>query len=502
MRDRIRFLQLLFSSSVYDIGIGLLLGFFTVYLVEYMTSEEEGGLGLEKSMYSFTLSFCVIAYMITTVIAGAFSDDLRSKYGNRIPFVVSGGTAIAVLFVVGYLLLKGNEELWIMAILLFVFVSIARGITASPFQALMSELFEKDARGWSALARTLFSSVGTGIAVWLFPPLAKKGQYPEMFIIIAFVFFISTVITALMVPKINPDFPPDKTIQDLIATPRLLWAYGRGEFGKMLICQVFWGLGTGTINYFWVLFTKENLDATIDETVLLLLWLSIMAALFAIPIGISVTKIGKVRTGALASILYICFIFFLMTASSLEYSVLNTSVGGIEISYPVGRTALITLFGGASIIGLSTIVMSLPADLVPEGKEAQFFGINTIFTMFPDPITLTIAGFILGGVIVESTNAQFNLLFSIAIIEISIATLALLWIEYEGWVKDEYTYFYTRFLRAKNRLPDRTWAGSTFKEYYYKKIMREEDFELEEENDEINIEDVDNGRIKDKIREW
>ncbi|MFX1513679.1 MAG: MFS transporter [Promethearchaeota archaeon] len=484
MKDRLRFFQLLFSSSINNMAGGLLLGFLSMYLVTYMTNPtDEGGLDLGDHIYSFALGLSVIVYMLSSVIAGAISDDLRGRYGNRIPFIVGGGAAMILILVLGYFVLKNNADLWFLVIILLIFISLARGTIATPFEALMSELFEKDQRGWAALARTMFSGLGTGIAVFTFPPLKDEGRFPEMLLIIAAAYLVSIILTGVLLPKINPDFPPDETLSDILATPQLLLEFGRGEFGKMLICQIFWSLGTGTINYFWVPYADKVLGANVEEAFGILITIGIVGAIFMIPIGFIVARLGKIITGALSSILFIGFIFFVMMANDINDLYLAAPLGGV------------------AIIGLSTVTKSLPADLVPEGKEAQFFGINSLFTMLPDPITFGIAGLILGGVFVKSKAAQFNLLFSVAIIEIALATVFLLWIEYEDWVKDEYENFYTRFLRAKNKLPDRTWAGVTFKEYYGRKLKKSEEYQAEETS-EINVRKITKSSIKNKTKEW
>ncbi len=428
-----RFFRLLVGSSIYCFGIGLLLGFFTVFLVYYMISPlEEGGLGLEKSIYSITLALCVIAYMAAAIISGTVSDGLQSRYGNRIPFIITGGTLIAVLFIIAYLFLTNNNELWLLAIILFILISTARGISATPFQALMADLFVENTRGWVALARDSFMTLGTGIAVLIFPPLVKQYKYTEMFLIIAAAFLLVTLITGLTVPKANPRLTPESARTRIFKVPENLWTYGQGEFGKMLVCQIFWGLGTGTVKYFWVLFAKKRLNASIDETVIVLVFFTISAFLFALPVGFLTSMLGKAKVGIFSSILYMVFIFLMLTCNRVE------------------ELYLYALIGGMATVGLSTITQSLPADLVPEGKEAEFLGINTVFTMLPHPILLGFAAVIFGGVITQSEAVQFGIIFILAIIEIGMATLFLLWLEYEDWSSIPYGIFIRLF--SKNSI--------------------------------------------------
>lgn len=435
-------IKLLIVSSVFDTSSGVFSGFITVYFARYLKDET----GLGGGAYGIILSIGIGLFLITVIVSGAFSDDLRSeKWGNRIPFITIGGFLMGMIFILAYGILRIFEPNLFVMIILFGGIYIANGIISSPNNALMSELFEKHMRGWSALTRMIFGGLGTGIAIVVFPSLADSGNYEEIFMVIAAVLFICSTLVALFVPKLNPDFEPDETIPDIINTPNYLVTYGRGDFGKLMVCQVFWALGTGAVYYYWAAYFIYKFDVSAEEIAGILVVLSIGAAFAALPVGISVSVIGKVNTGIISSLIYCVFIFLVSSASSLESVYLYMFIGGI------------------AAIGLSTVQGSLPADLVPEGKEGQFMGINTVFSLFPDPITLVIAAAVL---VIFGEEHGYQILFSIVIAEVLIAAIALVFINYEEWVGEKYQHYYTRFLRAKNKLPDRTWLGISISEYF------------------------------------
>lgn len=442
IRDVLGLIRLLIVTSAFNTFTGIFSGFITVYFAKYL--EDEADLG--SAAYGIILSVGICLYLVTVIVSGAFSDDFRSKrWGNRVPFITAGGIGMGVVFILSYAILSIFGASLIVMIFLFGAIYICNGIVSSPNNALLSELFEKDLRGWAALTRTLFVTVGSAIAIFIFPSMADRGNYEEMFIAIGIVLFICSGIVALFVPRLNPDFEPDETIPDILATPQYLATYGRGDFGKLLICQVFWALGTGAVNYFWVAYLYYKFDVSAEEIASILIILSIAAALAALPVGIMVATIGKVNTGIISSLLYCVFVFLLASAQS------------------IGPVYFYVVIGGVAVIGLSTIQGSLPADLVPEGKEGQFMGINTVFSLFPDPITLAIAAVALA---VLPEKRAYQVLFSLVILEVLVAIVALVFITYEDWIGDKYERYYTRYLRAKNKLPDRTWLGITLSEYY------------------------------------
>ncbi len=435
-------LKLLISTSLFNTASGAFSGFITVYFARYLKDETDIG----SAGYGIILSIGISLYLITVIVSGAVSDDFRnSRWGNRIPFITLGGIIMGLILTLTFGILSIFGANLFVLIFLFAGIYIALGSINAPYNALLSELFEKNMRGWAALTRMVFGGLGTGIAIFVFPPLIDSGNYEATLLIIAIVLFLCAGLVALFVPKLNPDFEPDETISDILHTPQLLWQFGKGDFGRLMICQIFWSLGLGAIYYFWAAYFIYKFDISAEETASILILLSVGAALAAIPIGISVSVIGKVNTGILSSLLFCIFVFLVASAPSLE------------------AMGWIMLFGGIPSMGLSTVRNSLPADLTPEGKEAQFMGINTVSSLFPDPITLAIASVIL---MIFGENIGFQIIFSLVILEVLAAAIVLTFISYEEWVTEKYNDYYTRFLRAKNKLPDRTWVGTPLGEYF------------------------------------
>ncbi|MFW9915465.1 MAG: MFS transporter, partial [Candidatus Thorarchaeota archaeon] len=259
LKSTLSIVRLLVVTSAFNTFSGIFSGFITVYFAKYLEDEADLGTGA----YGIILSVGIGLYLVTVIVSGAFSDDFRSEqWGNRVPFITIGGMLMGTLFILTYGILEIFGASLIIMVLLFGGIYIANGIVSAPNNALMSELFEKNMRGWAALTRMLFATLGSAIAIFTFPSLADSGNYEEMFMIIAIVLFICSGIVALFVPKLNPDFEPDETIPDILATPQYLATYGRGDFGKLLICQVFWALGTGAVNYFWVAYLYWKFDVS------------------------------------------------------------------------------------------------------------------------------------------------------------------------------------------------------------------------------------------------
>jgi hypothetical protein len=106
----------------------------------------------------------------------------------------------------------------------------------------------------------------------------------------------------------------------------------------------------------------------------------------------------------------------------------------------------IAALGGLGAILIESVRVSLPADLVPEGKEAQFMGINRFASTWTQPIVAILGAQIL---VMFAANNPTTIIYNLAGIAAILASFVLFMINYEKMLKDEYHNFYKRYLYAK-----------------------------------------------------
>jgi MFS family permease len=201
----------------------------------------------------------------------------------------------------------------------------------------------------------------------------------------------------------------------------------------MLVVQSFWAFSIAGISLYMATYLRTDAAKAVignNEGAVLII-AGLVAASMAIPAGFLIKKIGKVNTALLGSIIFGIYCF------SLVFIELEES---FFLIYPVA------IIGGLGSIFIESVSLSLPADLVPEGKEAQFMGINKFASTWPQPIVAMIGAQIF--ILFENQNPT-AVIFSLAGIASFLASIFLLLINYEKMLKEEYQNFYKRYVRAR-----------------------------------------------------
>lgn len=426
-------------------------------IAHFNLSYLQGLLGVEPRLADFIFSMSVsagsLAFLCTVIVGGAFSDDYRSSYGSRVPYILAG-CLVAGLMLLLTPIFAGGADKDLMIILFpvcFFLIYVGLGLATSPVGALLSELFTKEQRGWVGLSLAGFAVMGSLIGLVFFTAVSdfflemsssfQIGILLEVsfFIFPALMIIVTGFLIFILVEKANPPFPPlDSVTTDILRTPQYL-LIGGSDFGKMFLVQSFWGFATQTVSIYLVIHLTAPSGIPKEQAPLTLLVIGLVSAIMAIPAGFFIQKYGKVKTGILGSLLYSVFCILL---------------AGMEIGNYYRFLLVIVAIGGFGAVFVEAVRISLPADLVPEGKEAQFMGINEFGTFWTQPIVALLGGFVL------TTFSYLSFLptaimFLLAGIANLIATLLLFLITYEKLVREEYQKFYKRYLNFRGFFEDK-----------------------------------------------
>jgi MFS family permease len=443
------------SIAMFFGAFNLTIFFDTVLLGKFLCSPDvyactflEGDPALLSQSKTFSIIRTVssIAFMISLVVGGAISDDIRSRFGNRVPMILFGSIIAGIGYILLPIFVRGNNEFYIIiiSILIYIMIYTGLGFGLAPDYALISELFTKEERGWAGLGFAGVGLVGTVIGLIL--------QITQInWILTGFLAGITIIIlgslTFIGTPKINPPFPADGTISDILATPRYLFEMGAGnnankDFLLMFIVGILWGGGGYIIANNLPIFV-DTLTAAVDlgvniESANLLLIMGVAGALFAGPVGVVISKLGKVRSGMIGSIILGFFTF--MLAQSFSWS-----------DYPI---YFLSILAGLGTIFITAVNVSLPADLVPRGKEGQFMGLFTVAANLLSPLVGILATFILG----SSTNVRsgYSSIYLLSTLIYFGAVFILAFMHYEQQLEGEYQMYYRRYLIFKGYVSDKT----------------------------------------------
>jgi MFS family permease len=414
----------------------------TYYNTRYLRGMLEMTDTVANTIFSYSTAAGSIGMLLAVIIGGAYSDDFRSKYGARAPFMLAG-TVIAglMLFIVPIIATIFPRDFLIVLFPLAFFIAYGGlGLGSSPTYALLSELFTKEQRGWVGLVIAGFTTLGSFVGIVGLKAVAETLYTTAMFPFTGTVVIVVGICIFFLVEKVNPPFDPiDNTIDDIIRTPQYLITFGGKDFGKMMIVQSLWGFAVASISLYMIIhLTTPAAVAALgagNEGIILIVT-GIVAAIMAIPAGFAIKKFGKVNTALAGSILYGIYCFIL---------------GSIEIGGYFDLLIPIAALGGLGAILIESVRVSLPADLVPEGKEAQFMGINKFATIWTQPVVAVLGAQI---IVLFANDYPTTIIFNFAGIAAILASFVLFMINYDSMLKDEYQNFYKRYVHAKGIISD------------------------------------------------
>ncbi len=332
---------------------------------------------------SFTSSTAVVGLIIGSeglialwlpLVAGAWSDQLESRLGGRLPFVLVGTAPLATSLV----LLGFARSLPIIVFLVVVFFA-GYFIAYEPYRALYPDLITKEAAGRSQAVQALWRGLGTGFALvggglllgltrWA-PFAAAAALY-----VAAVVVFTRTMLRRRGVPEQDRHAAVGvrhavRELRGLLAAHPALRAY--------MAANALWELSLGALKTFVILFLTKGLGNSVS-TAALIVGAAAVFILIASPIsGALADRFGRLPVLAVALWIY--------------------GIGLLAPLFTQSPAILLPLlpllaFGGA-------VIMTLPYALLMPLMPARSHGVLTGFYSLSRGIGITLGPLLAGGAV-------------------------------------------------------------------------------------------------------
>jgi len=348
----------------------LIFGFATLYLHDFIN--------VSNFMVGVAASLSHVISVILSPLAGTLSDNTWTPWGRRRPYILAG-SILAALCVAA---MPHTLNYWVFLLLvsLFFTFSVAYQI---PFYALIPEMSGEGRRGaystFTGLLRLLGAALVLGFGGWFW---AKNPAW--LFYLTAFVIVFTAAITFISVREDRGGELPD---QDKISIFKNFRRYMRDLVSQKKIllffaAQFFWWLGLGSLMPFATIMLKELYGVEVSE-------------LFRLGPGViigAVLLIGAiVAAGALGDRWGHRQIVTVGLVSLTIGSVIAFFFRDLTMFYVA---ALFVVVGAAPLFNEP---FALLAELVPKGREGEFYGLDTIsITLSQVPASL------LGGAIIDA----------------------------------------------------------------------------------------------------
>ena len=323
---------------------------------------------------------------------GKLSDNTKSRFGKRTPYIVIGVIATALFLPFVPLFYAKNSLIGVFIMLGGILLSMS--IYRSPAVALMPDVTPKPLRSKANAIINLMGAAGNVIIVaitWVVGKLLGEGVpfYTALFILTSVVTLISLIIFLLTVnePKLLSLMPPEiEGNDDVIVTSKgkEIHASKRASLLFLLVAVFMWYMAYGCIEtnfsrYAIKVLEMEDADKAIPMLV------AMVAAFFCFfPLGVLSSKIGRKKT-------VIAGVGTLLVCALLSSVITN----------------IIALYVFFALIGISWAAINVNSypmvvEMAKDGDIGKYTGIYYTFQMAAQIITP-----ILSGLVMDLVNGMY-----------------------------------------------------------------------------------------------
>jgi MFS family permease len=313
------------------------------------------------------------------LVAGAWSDQLRTRIGGRLPFVVAGTVPAAVfLAMIGFIGSLGGVAA--VAALFFAFYFVAY----EPYRAMYPDLLEREVAGRAQSSQAVARGIGTGVALLGGGLLLSLGR-PVPFVVGAVVVVAAVgSFVYLLVDRGIPEQPHDEPEGPVQVARRLLRLLTEHPaLRAYLIANAFWEMALAALKAFIILYLVIGLRYKLTTSSLLVGGVALLILVGAAITGKAGDRFGRLKVIKLA-----------LWAYGLGYLVpiFTTTRPLIGIAVP-----FIAIGGGA----VMTLAYALLIPLMPEdehGALTGFYSLSRGLGIFSGPI--------IAGVLISITGSS------------------------------------------------------------------------------------------------
>lgn len=328
--------------SVGTVGVSIMLNTVTSFYPAFMSTV----LGQSPEIAGYLLMISKLADAVIDVMVGSMSDNARTRWGRRKPFLLAGALLSAVSFLMLFappVLGQGALMAWMIAALLI--YSTAYSLFNVPYMALPSELtdgFHERTRLISF--RTVFVSIGqvlalAGTAALVQSGGAGRGGYATMGLVMALIIGGAMTATALSIPVRHAPEGMQRATSHMPNMAQLRAIVRNRPFMMLLGAKVFQFLSFASVASTMLLFMLNVVGIGYDGQIVLAMTQNLVTAL-AMPLWVWTGKrLGKRRTYLIGVVLF--------CAAALSWLVADQSISTVGI---VARGMMSGLGSGALIL--------------------------------------------------------------------------------------------------------------------------------------------------------
>lgn len=313
-----------------------------------------------KNTYLGGMTFVgLILAMLIQPLAGGLSDQTRSRWGRRRPWMVAG-TLLSVLYLFG---MVNANTLWGI-IIAYLLLQIGSNIAHGPAQGIIPDLVPLDRRGLASGIKNLFDMGGLVVTSLVAGSLMGNNDPQRAILIIILVLIGSAAFTILTTPE-RAEQPAEGSAveyrwKDIFRLNRKQYP----DYARLLLSRFLILLGIYAVQGFAQYYIRDTFQVAnaAEVTGNLLATIGVALILLVFPAGILSDKLGRKRLNILAGVLAALGIFLLIFARQIS-----------------------ALYAFGAIIGMATGIFlsvnwALATDLIPQDEGGKYLGLSNLAT--------------------------------------------------------------------------------------------------------------------------
>ncbi len=356
-----------------------------------------------------------IAALFIQPAVGAWSDNVRTRIGRRLPFILVGAPIGALAFI--FLPLASSLFLFFLAAL---FLLLAMAVWRTPVVALMPDITPSEHRSVANGIINLMGGLGAIIAFLGGAALYDLNpEYP--FLLGAVLVVLSALLVLLFIrePKVYPAANEERP--NLLKSVAGLFTAEEKSPLLILLAILFWFVSYNGLEAFFTLYTTNYLSLTASDGARLLGQLSLLFVIFALPAGYIGKAIGRRVSIMIGIVLFAIGVgsIFIIPPATLTHVLTKLPVLG---QVPVIGLILMGIGIAWALININSLPMVV--DMTDDLHLGTFTGLYYLFSTIA-----AIAGPIIYGWVVELAGNRFNLVFLVSPIFLVFAMLCMVFVK-------------------------------------------------------------------------
>jgi Na+/melibiose symporter-like transporter len=371
-------------------GISIITGINKSYVAPFLGTD----FGLKANEVSLIVTLGTIITFLIQPMIGSVSDNTRTRFGRRIPFIIIFAPLAAIGFALLPLLVQPGL-LWVFVVVLLL-TTVALALFRTPVIALMPDItpsqFRSQANGLINLMGGIGGILAFAAGAYLY---GLNRVLPFFAAAVALVLACAIVVWKIKEPK-DSDTKAVEARPGLIQSLRVVLVE-REKSALLIFLAIFsWFVGYNGVETFFTLYGVKMLKLQPNNAAFLLSFLALMFVLFAVPSGFIAGRFGRRKT-ILTGIASLAILLTIVRVLPYE---LQTS--GVVL--PI----LLALIGVSwSLINVNSLAMVV--DVAPQTELGTYTGLYYFFST-----AAAVIGPILAGYVIEAVGGDYGMIFVIA----------------------------------------------------------------------------------------